>query len=106
MANTAAKPVPKSGGLLAAVSRAARPDVVANTIPDAGTTGSSPKFERPSRKGTKFVAGHFDPVVARQIRMLAVEEDTTVQALLAEAIDLLFVKKNRPVIEELIAKRG
>jgi hypothetical protein len=53
------------------------------------------KFHRPSRDGRKLIAGHFDPKVAKQLKLLAVEGDTTVQALLEEALDLLFVKKGR-----------
>lgn len=53
------------------------------------------KFYRPSRDGRRFLGGHFDPDVARQMKMLAAEEDTTTQALLEEAIDMLFVKKGR-----------
>jgi hypothetical protein len=53
------------------------------------------KFYRPSRDGRKLIAGHFDPKVAKQLKLLAVEEDTTVQALLEEALDLLFVKKGK-----------
>lgn len=55
----------------------------------------SAKFHRPSREGRKLIAGHFDPKVAKQLKLLAVEGDTTVQALLEEALDLLFVKKGR-----------
>lgn len=99
-----------ASALLAAVSKAAAEPVAAPSVegpPLASvTTASRRKFERPSRNGTKFIAGHFDPSVARQLRMLAVEEDTTVQALLAEALDLLFVKKNRPAIADIVAKRG
>ena len=51
------------------------------------------KFHRPSRDGRRFLRGHFDPKVVRQMKMLAGEEDTTTQALLDEALDLLFVKK-------------
>jgi len=50
---------------------------------------------RTSRVGTRLIAGHFDPAVARQLRLLAAEEDTTIQALLAEALNLLFVKKGK-----------
>lgn len=53
------------------------------------------KFQRPSREGRRLIAGHFDPKVAKQIKLLAAEEDTTVQALLEEALDLLFVKKGK-----------
>ena len=56
---------------------------------------AKPKFSRPSREGTRFVGGHFAPKVAKELKLLAVEEDTSTQALLEEAIDLLFVKKGR-----------
>lgn len=55
----------------------------------------SEKFYRPSRDGRRFLGGHFDPKVVRQMKLLAVEEDTTTQALLEEAVDLLFIKKGR-----------
>lgn len=57
-----------------------------------------PKFSRPSREGKKLIAAHVDPKVARHLKLIAVEDDTTVQALLEEALDLLFVKKGRAPI--------
>jgi len=45
-----------------------------------------------SREGKKMIAGHFDPAVSKQLKQLALEEDSTVQALLGEAINDLFVK--------------
>jgi Antitoxin-like ribbon-helix-helix len=59
------------------------------------TIAKSERFYRPSRDGRRFLGGHFDPKVVRQMKMLAAEEDTTTQALLEEAIDLLFLKKGR-----------
>jgi hypothetical protein len=56
------------------------------------------KFFRPSREGRKLIAGHFPPKTAKQLKILAAEEETTVQALLEEALELLFVKKGRAVI--------
>ena len=50
----------------------------------------------PSRAGKKTVAGHFDPAVSKQLRQLALEEDTTVQELLREALNDLFDKRKRP----------
>jgi hypothetical protein len=50
---------------------------------------------RGDRSGTRLIAGHFDPAIARQLRMLAAEEDTTIQSLLGEALNLLFVKKGK-----------
>lgn len=58
-------------------------------------------FYRPSREGKQLVAGHFPKSVAKQLKLLSVEEDTTVQELLAEALDLLFVKKGRARIAEI-----
>ena len=52
-------------------------------------------WRRPSRAAKRLIAGHFDPAVARHLRVIAAEGDTTVQALLEEAIDLLFAKKAR-----------
>jgi hypothetical protein len=60
-----------------------------------------PKFDRPSRRNTQLVGGHFPREVAKQLRLIAVEEDTTVQALLEEAIDLLLAKKARGRITRL-----
>ena len=56
------------------------------------------KFFRPSREGRKLIAGHFPPKTAKQLKILAAEEETTVQALLEEALELLFVKKGRGAI--------
>lgn len=56
---------------------------------------STKPFGRPSRQNTRLIGGHFPPEVSRQLRILAAEEDTTVQALLEEAINLLLAKKAR-----------
>jgi hypothetical protein len=53
---------------------------------------------RPSRQGTRLIGGHFSPDIAKQIRILAAEEDMTVQALLEEALSDLFVKKGKRMI--------
>lgn len=78
---------------------------VANAAPPAETreegASPSPKFHRPSRDNRRFVGGHFAPAVGKQLRMIAVEDETTVQALLEEALDLLFVKKGRQKIADL-----
>ena len=55
-----------------------------------------PYPQPPSRSGKKTIAGHFDPAVSRQLRQLALEEDSSVQDLLRQAINDLFEKKNKP----------
>lgn len=58
-------------------------------------TVPAPKATQPGRTGTKLIGGHFPPEVSTQLRIIAAEEDTTIQALLAEALDDLFVKKGK-----------
>ena len=53
---------------------------------------------RRPRTGTKHVGGYFDPEVSKQLRQIALDEDSSVQALLGEAIDLLFRTRNKPAI--------
>ncbi|MEB3311997.1 MAG: ribbon-helix-helix domain-containing protein [Snowella sp.] len=46
----------------------------------------------PSRQGKKAITGYFDPAVSRQLRQLALDRDSTIQALLSEALNELFIK--------------
>lgn len=74
------------------------PTITAPTPDPVPSSDKRTKFHRPSREGRKLVAGHFDPKVAKQLKLIAAEDDTTVQALLEEALNLLFVKKGRGVV--------
>lgn len=74
------------------------PAALATPKPRRATRASAPSaeeksFDRPSRRNTRLIGGHFKPELAKQLRILAAEEDTTIQALLEEAIDLLLTKK-------------
>jgi hypothetical protein len=51
-----------------------------------------------SREQTKMISGHFAHEVSRQLKMIAVEEDSTVQALLREALNDLFIKRGKAPI--------
>ena len=86
--------------LQAVLDRQAKPVLPeADLLPKPLERAAAPeKFSRPSREGRRLIAGHFDPKVAKQLRLLAAEGDTTVQALLEEALDLLFVKKGQGTI--------
>ena len=59
------------------------------------------KSYRPVREGKRFVGAHFPPEVARQLKMLAAEDETTVQELLEQAVDLLFVKHGKAKAADL-----
>jgi hypothetical protein len=58
-------------------------------------------YSRPSRTGKRLIGGHFAPDIAKHLKILAAEEDTSVQSLLEEALDLLFVKKGRGHIKRV-----
>ena len=63
------------------------------------TTGQAKNpHARPSRVSTKHVGGYFDPAVSKQLRHIAVDEDSSVQALLGEALDMLFQSRRKPAI--------
>ena len=53
---------------------------------------------RPGRVGKTAVSGFFPPPVKRQLRLMAAANDTTIQALLAEALNDLFAKHGKPEI--------
>ena len=61
----------------------------------ASVTESLPLKGPASRKGQKLIAGHFDPAVSKQLRQIALDENTTVQELLREAINDLYMKKGK-----------
>lgn len=89
----------KKANLVAALHEASgkKPAVIAlPTEPGAAAqiTTATAAEKPPSRIGKKVVAGHFDPAVIRQIKMLAVNQDTSIQALLSEALNDLFEKHN------------
>jgi hypothetical protein len=46
----------------------------------------------PSRRGKKAITVHFDPAACKQLKQLSMDEETTVQALMAEALNDLFEK--------------
>ncbi len=66
-----------------------------DTAPKPPSNAGNGRAKAGGRKGTKLIGGHFAPGVSTQLRIIAAEESTTVQALLAEALDDLFVKKGK-----------
>ena len=63
-----------------------------------GTTPKPTSTVPPSRQGKKMISGHFDKDVHRQLKMLALEKDTSIQSLLSEALNALFERNNKPPI--------
>jgi hypothetical protein len=52
----------------------------------------------PSREGKRQIAAFFAPEVGRALKGLAANEDSTVQALMREALNDLFAKRGKPPI--------
>ena len=68
-------------------------------------TEMSPKLQSnrcAARTDKKLIGGHFDKVVHKQLKLMAFEEDCSIQHLLGEALDYLFVNRGKPPI----AKEG
>jgi len=74
----------------------AAPQPVADDDIEAERAGGRRTGTRPP--GTKQIAGHFPKEVSWQLRELAAERRTTVQALLGEALNDLFQKHGKPEI--------
>ncbi len=53
---------------------------------------------RQDRQDKRQIAGFFSAECAKQLRMLAAEEDATVQDLIREALNLMFTAHNKPPI--------
>ena len=85
----------KHNSLQAVLDRQGAAPVTAEDTPESPRSPRRAAGQRPSREGKRLVAGHFSPAVAKQLKLLAVEEDKSVQALLEEALDLLFIKKGK-----------
>lgn len=94
------KPNPLAQGLNQTRAAAAAAHVV-DTDPPAGRAGSVS-----SRSGRVLVGGHFATEVQRALRIIAAEEGTTVQALLAEGINTVFAKRGKPEIAGLPTVRS
>ena len=94
---------------LAAVAAAAgstRRTPEATLVPSAPLGGEAISRVTPrTRMGTKQVAAHFPEDVAWQLRALAVDRKTTVQNLMAEALNDLFAKYGKPEVAPMERRR-
>ena len=90
-----AKPNPLAQGLNRTHRLPTVPTVSA--LPEASRENER-KRSVPSRHGRVLIGGHFAPEVQTALKILAAEERTTVQALLAEAINLVLSRHGKPEI--------
>ena len=88
---------PNLAAVAAAAGSTRRPDPEAGLVPAEREVRE--RTVRPkTRVGTKQIAAHFPEDVAWQLRALAVERKTTVQNLMAEALNDLFAKHGKPEV--------
>ena len=88
--------------LLQAMREKANPLAPAQTI-QAPSTAAQMK-QPPSRNGKRQVAAYFPVPVQKQLKLLTVEHDTTVQNLIAEALNDLFAKYGKPEIAPTVER--
>jgi hypothetical protein len=93
-----------------------KPDLASLIASEAGSTRQRPKLEQPraanaprepkrtkpvgqgTRAGTSPITVHFPRQVRNQLKILAVNNSTTMQNLVAEAFNDLFAKYGKPEI--------
>ena len=61
---------------------------------------------RPGRVGKTNITGFFPASVKKQLRLMAAEKETTIQALLTEALNDLFAKHGKPEIAAPLEEEG
>jgi hypothetical protein len=66
------------------------PEAVADAVPASPT--NLPTKRPPSREGKRVLSVYLDPLAWKQLRQLALDSETSTQALGEEAVNLLFAK--------------
>ena len=82
---------PDAIALLAAIQQPQSAEIVPAVSRRVHTQTRKPKPG--ARAGTRLIAGHFPEATLKALKHLMAEEDTTLQALLEEAIHDLLTKK-------------
>ncbi len=68
----------------------------AETTPAQTPTPKPAAARSKAREGKRAAMVWLDPAAVRQLNQVALDEDTTVQALMEEAIGALFVSRGKP----------
>ncbi len=89
------KPNPLTQGLK---QQTRKMEPVAAPVPAAAR---AVKAVPPSRVGRVLIGGHFAPEVQTALKILAAEERTSIQALLAEGINAVFARRHKAQIAAL-----
>ncbi len=65
------------------------------------TRNGEPRRSRPDRAGQRLVAGYVDGDTFKSFKILCAEQGATSQAMVCEAVELLFNKYHKPITAEL-----
>lgn len=83
----------------------AEPTAPPPTMLDADLTrNGEPRRPRPDREGQRLVAAHFDADTFKSFKILCAEQGATTQAMVGEAMELLFRKYHKPINAKLTAQ--
>jgi hypothetical protein len=75
-------------GLKDALKAERQPPRRETATPEASPVPSPSSTRAKARVGKRALVGYFSPELSRTLNMMALERDTTLQAILGEAIDL------------------
>ena len=88
----------KTQSLSAALSAASKKPTIVPTVAKPQEPKAPAPQIKPSRVGKKRVTGYFDPAVSRQLKQMALDQDSSIQDLMREALNDLFEKhKQKPI---------
>ena len=90
------KPNPLSQGLK---QQARKPEAAAPA--EVAAQPSVVRSVPPSRVGRVLIGGHFAPEVQTALKIVAAEERTSVQSLIAEGINAVFARRHKAQIASL-----
>ncbi len=65
------------------------------------TRNGEERRDRPDRAGQRLIAGYVDPDTFKSFKILSAEQGATTQAMVSQAIELLFKKYHKPITEQL-----
>ena len=92
------KPNPLSQGLKQQVRK---PEAAAAEPVEVAGQPSVARAVPPSRIGRVLIGGHFAPEVQTALKIVAAEERTSVQSLIAEGINAVFARRHKAQIASL-----
>ena len=95
--------MPKSNPLTQGLKQSRKPELSPHAAEPAAAAAqpSSSKPVAPSRVGRVLIGGHFAPEVQTALKIVAAEERTSIQSLLAEGINAVFARRHKAQIAAL-----